>query len=631
MDAKTRLTWYPDSIPRYSSLWFTIQRVAALNCMRLAELPAVTLDSQVEPRLRTDADLLFNESLQPRRPTIDIAKLAALLGERPDVFEWSTLGRVPVWARFLVYPGFRVCPACMAGGYHSALLSLRTLQACPIHGCELLDRCRCGSTFASRLRATTMPHVGQCRCGRFALFTRQGCRAPAMTNSAVEPMTPVTQWLDKLARVIRPSGAWGEYQKADRYSQTWRRSWRQWCDELGLGYPECFVPIPFQPSLHVSRAVASHGWLRHVPVRGEGFDHPRRQSDYGLRYWSNDPVTWTYRAMARHLRRHVALRSEHWVQQFMRLPDPLAIAEHLRTNRHALLAFGEMLWARGIEGLVEQRRWPYRIPRDADGRNYCAAELHLPMPANGLGVDRDKETWLSYQASAAAILALWHRAMRQAVHCARSGIADWTIDWDFHTPITSWAARDDGQELRLFNLSAEVPVDWTLPRRSKAQRVAAEQERHAKQRAAIEAECAGPCLTWTKRNGWAVSVTPTPTEVLVKKHRLLGVGDDRALFWLFPSAGGFIVRLRDQRIQVIADTPRAAIEQLREAVRQHRRTYGNPTTMRRPQPVPMKLRRADRHADELYRNRIQIAGSTEGFWKCQMAVQSAVRQLLLRY
>ncbi len=104
--------------------------------------------------------LLYNDGLP-----VDTQRLAQWLGESPEAFRWSHLGFMPAWSRFLFTHGLRLCPQCTALGYHSALLSLRLLDRCPIHGAALLDRCPCGRHFSESLGAFGYRHSGSCVCG----------------------------------------------------------------------------------------------------------------------------------------------------------------------------------------------------------------------------------------------------------------------------------------------------------------------------------------------------------------------------------------------------------------------------------------------------------------------------------
>lgn len=201
-----RLTWHRGSVLPYSSLWHTVQRAMWLNSLRPSELSfcACALDQGGFPR---QVNLLFNETSGGRRSAIDalsMQSLAQALGEPETAFTWAHLGRVPRSVRSLISPSVRVCRACLAAGYHSALHSLWLLQTCPIHGCELEDRCNCGERFNGELVALKGMNPGFCRCGRMAFVTRQTCRRPAMRHEETAPMSVIAAWLERLAGVVRP-------------------------------------------------------------------------------------------------------------------------------------------------------------------------------------------------------------------------------------------------------------------------------------------------------------------------------------------------------------------------------------------------------------------------------------------
>jgi hypothetical protein len=90
-------------------------------------------------------DLLDNQATK-----IDVAALARALGDPPSAFGWSTLDALPAPRITLAEPQPRVCLACLASGYHSALFSVALLGACPIHHTPLVDRCRCGARLTPR-------------------------------------------------------------------------------------------------------------------------------------------------------------------------------------------------------------------------------------------------------------------------------------------------------------------------------------------------------------------------------------------------------------------------------------------------------------------------------------------------
>ncbi len=130
MVAEPRLTWHAGSILPFTSLWHIVHRLAALNALRCQELPFAADVGCIAPRTR-HYNLLFNE---PRfsgghspAEALSVNTLAALLGESREVFTWSHLGWIPRSSRCLLHPFVRLCPTCLAAGYHSALFSFRLL------------------------------------------------------------------------------------------------------------------------------------------------------------------------------------------------------------------------------------------------------------------------------------------------------------------------------------------------------------------------------------------------------------------------------------------------------------------------------------------------------------------------
>lgn len=142
----------------------------------------------------------------------------------------------------------------MAAGYLNALHSLRLLQTCPIHGCELADRCNCGELFAGGQVVLHHMNAGYCRCGRMAFFTIQTCRRPTMRHDETAPMSTVAAWLERLAGVIRPSPSDHHAQRAQ--DRILLDSVGAWCAELNLGNPGSKItpdPQPLRASISVAR------------------------------------------------------------------------------------------------------------------------------------------------------------------------------------------------------------------------------------------------------------------------------------------------------------------------------------------------------------------------------------------
>lgn len=575
MSSNLRLTWYPGSILPYASLWHTVLRVASLNCLRVRDLP-VPLWRQHERRahLPSVMEALFNEWNGQQRVALPIDAWAASLGESSEALAWSHLGAIPQWARPMVVPGFRICCQCVAAGYHSALLSIRLLQTCPIHGTELVSRCACGRPFASRFTDQTLSRAGHCACGKLSFFTRETCRMPVLSADQTRAFRPLVEWLEALSRARRPRAH--SFAEGQRNWHHWVHSLAQWEQALGIEHPDCLVTP--QPQVRLHAVIHTHADPRSTnAVPGKRFESEETPV---FTFRQPEPQHWVYRAMQRHLRRHVIRNGPYWVEQFKTLCDPIEIAKRLRESRSALLAFADMQWARTIEPDVIRRRWPYRADMTTGEPRFRS---HLTL--NGTVADtghqplsRRQREWLAYHVSGALLSAAWRRAVTHAVDCARSGVADWTVIAPLNSPSENWTLHQADTGLHFLHLAQHPFTDWALPASDKATRRARAQAQASEHRQRMLTTCSGACLTWCERDGWHVSPAWAPVDGTFHRHRLLGFPGERPLLWLFEAQGGFVARLQDMALQTWAQTPKAAIDALRTSLRRHRLTYGRIVT-----------------------------------------------------
>ena len=583
------LTWHAGSVLPYASLWHTLLRVAALNSLRLEELPDADPSWMPAARRSTfsrKADLLYNEVPPQRSAAVSTAALASSLEEPPAAFEWSHLGRVPRGLRFLVHRGFRICPACAGCGYHSALLSLRLLQTCPIHGCRLVEQCFCGRRFDGFIDGAVLDEPGFCRCGGTAFFTHETCRRPTMEAGATAPMQAVAAWLERLARVTVPrltgSGAQTEF------ARSWLGNLAHWCAALDLGYPSCFVEPPALAG-HIVTSSSTCGIGSENTSRRRRAQRRQASSRTATaapaHYWEDSPATWAYRGMARHLRRHVARGAECYAINFRALPDPIRIADVMRSDRAAIVAFAEMVWAQSMEPLVARHRWPHRATDHGGGGRYVG-RVSLPgvpdTQGQGAELDAPGRAWVAYKACETAMRARWHQAQFMALSAVRSGLANWQRASDGDA--LSWALTAVVGSLRFVSLERLPGLNWTMPLPNKASRKQVWLGAQAQRAERILAACVGPCLSWTPGGDWEVKPALAPTQERVDRHRLLGLTADRPKFWLFQNSDRYVARSRDIRLQAVADTPGEAIESLRLAMRRHRCLYP-PVLVERPPPL----------------------------------------------
>lgn len=628
--ASGRLTWYQGSILPFASLWHTLLRVSALNCLRLKELPDDREPDLVDwlSRRRIRAMALYNETHDGRPEAVSTSALARCIGEPHHRFRWSHLGRLPKATRFLVRDVMRICPACAVGGYHSVMFSIALLERCPVHGCELLDRCRCGKPFDGRIDRGVLELPGHCTCGKLAFFSQETCRRPTLAPEATAPLRPIARWLDRLSTVSRPWTSDREVQRA--HDAAFLRWLPRWCQELELGYPDCFVSLTSRAPGHVTTASKQlSGSAPSKPRRRVKAPIPETDDEKEKHLlWQDEPATTAYRAMARHIRRHVARGAEPYAISFLAKPEPLQMAATMRSDRAAMVAFADLLFTGSMQPQAELYRWPYREIDPVPCYSYVLHAIEPALAESGRekqqGLTDGGRVWLHYHAGEALMMQAWHRGQRAALWAVHSGIADWRSD-ALACP-TTWATAIVSGRLRFVSMSDLSGVDWTLRRSDKSARCRAAGDSHRARQADVMAACRGPCLTWSEREGWRVLESARPSSDLPKRHRLLGVADRRPTFWIFRWNAGFAVRSCEHRVQALGETTQEAIDALRTAMRQHQRQYPDPPPARRPPLIRPEPARPELW--RYYETRIWTLRYSFGFLRSAEHLQDAVADYL---
>jgi len=458
---------------------------------------------------------------------------------------------------------------------------------------------------------------------------------------------PVVQWLERVAQVIRPKV------KPIGWQQSWDKAWTtllpQWCEALGLGYPRLFIRLPEVHRLVVKvfesgRFLDRDGGARPSELLRRRRTGPERGGAGAAvkGYWSAGPSTWVYRSMARYLRRHVVRESDRWVAQFQASGDPLHVAQLLRSGRHALTSYADMLWSHRIEPGIEARRWPYRKVSARPLQPVAVAKLLHQGIGLDAGPGREPArplsaacgTWMKYQIAAAVLLALWHDAMARAVVGASTGLANWE-EHDDVADLCGWVAlRQPQAGLRFLTLSIERRWLQALPRTDKAQRQSrarlAHQQRQTRHWQTLQEACRGSCLSWTPPDGWSLAESCAPgSPADWRLHRLLGIPGVRPRFWLFTSGALFVARLCSRRLQATGRTPKQAIEALRQCARQYVQLYGTQQLGdgRKPVPPLAPLKTVDQRAQLVYQMHVANLRFHLGFWGFGVAPALPLRTL----
>ena len=111
-----QLTWYPGTILPHASLWHTLLRATWLNDLREGDFAKTA-------RYRTRRRMTTSE--QPQRAEYRQA-IHRALGDGGEAFRFGTLEQWPkCLSTTFVAVRLRWCPACLRGGYHTLLSSLR--------------------------------------------------------------------------------------------------------------------------------------------------------------------------------------------------------------------------------------------------------------------------------------------------------------------------------------------------------------------------------------------------------------------------------------------------------------------------------------------------------------------------
>lgn len=626
-----RLTWHVGSILPYASLWHTVNRAIWLNALRPKELVEVTGLG----RRRGDQSLRACETMFT--PSIDIPRLASILGEPRSDFRNCTFGQLSSQAaeRYVI-PRIRWCPECIAHGYHSILGSLRLLAKCPIHGVPLLDQCpSCKGFFPSSIHPAHFERPAICGCGVTALLLPETCRKPTLSADLTRAWGPAQKWLKDVEHVL---------QAQPGRSVPWLEAMHialvpRWCEDLGISYPVCFER---EKDLWPAEVEAAR-WTIYKARSGSlgvGAPPPPPQLDEIFErgfFKADSPETSVYRAMAKHLRRHGVRRSDRWMHDLRSSLDVVGFARKMRTHAGARAAFTEMIWARGLEPNVYLHRWPCRRvetfwPRDLRGLDDDSPyRVIAPWWASKKPWGHAVGTWVRHHGMSLSALSMWAIAQQRTREAVDTGWAAWTSDGPYFLGKVFWFARvrDGGVQFVGYLRDVEL-LPFRSPMRSKKERITEAALRASERSAEVRQACRGPCLTCSERDGWHVVNDLAPETSDIRLLRLRHVGRPEK-FWLFERSGQFIARLISGPVQAVAASPRAAIDGLRAAVKHYQTRYPDALVKSQERPTPQ-----DTISEEIRQRAIRSLAATlprtgpRGFWDLPSGAMESVRNGVLR-
>lgn len=280
----------------------------------------------------------------------------------------------------------------------------------------------------------------------------------------------------------------------------------------------------------------------------------------------------SYRALRRYITRHVVPRADAQIRRLLSLA-PDQCAQQISDDPRALAAWAVAIWSQDLEREVSSRLWlqpaaaPGRrgMPRAVLDRAAMSMELDVAAP-EGL-LRQAQADWLLRHATLAVLRHRFARARAVAHGMAQAGDAELCESTIGRNRLTL-AGEADVRTVR-FTIQGERTENVLLPRPhgTKAARQA-ERLEQLRQRAQV---CVGPCLRFSKRDGWGVATSSAPDAAaiaMLRRHRLFVEG--RPHFLLFPTTTGWCARMERAPLETLDLEPGGAIACLREAYRRYR-------------------------------------------------------------
>jgi len=288
-----------------------------------------------------------------------------------------------------------------------------------------------------------------------------------------------------------------------------------------------------------------------------------------LSYAADRAVHGIYRALGKHIRRHLAPGCD---KRIRRLRASFKPGRQLQHTEKDTVAWAYMMWSSRLEPLATVRMWEEVRPRHkgvAHQLSRAALDYHFVAEDGQHWLRRDHAEWLLEHVSAVLLRLIWSRALALAQGMTQAGELAWGPGMlEEQTDLRFRAARAPSGALRLTCQGPAVEEIFkprvTHATSDRKQAAAQMLEQRAER---IRAQCRGPCLRFDFQSGWAAIDGTLPSRDFagtdVRRHRLFVPG--RPVFYLFRVAQGYCARLVHPPIEASDKEPWRAIDTLRHA------------------------------------------------------------------
>jgi hypothetical protein len=478
--SRKRYTWRKGTIQPFSSLWITVLRFTLLNRPKFDSL---NLDLQGPYAARTRRAINFSSFLPwPLHSTIDIGWFASALGEPIEAFRWASVADFPWGIQGIFGWQNKICPICLAHGFHTVVFSARCIQRCPRHGETLLASCPdCGGRLNDRSKpwSGVVPRI--CDCGNEWL-TMATARSPTPDTQRDEVLSDLIRWTEAAgqrcwaylhrSKIEKQLYADRELQidTLEHYVERWRR-------EQGLPTPD-FLLLPERPSDPSLDRCIQHSGFRPgslARVQRAGTAILSSLPPVVPRSISQEPIR-LFKSVRRYLVKHVLgnrVALMVWVGKNLSAPEfrrRTAAEPNVRVAWAVLYWMLSTHWEHGVKRWFRGLLGITKVPRGNNDPTYHWTEPiqnHVVIHYGGA-----LEHWIVSWVNASALLDVWPTQEDFERHSTDEAFM-WPRTAPTRQPIRWWAwiAEDGHLALGIYRRRTE----WLEPARrtSKQERIEA--------------------------------------------------------------------------------------------------------------------------------------------------------------
>lgn len=358
-DSPSKFTWDIDSPAPFESSWMIFAKIMILNYLK----PHLVWDviTAHPSNEKKDKRLLLHHS-----EWINFERFSAALGVRSNRLRKGFLDQLGFTARYSdIANGIRLCPECLAKGYHCSYFNLSLIDACPWHGVKLLPACKeCAQAMFFGLTC----EIGKeqygdpdCTSSGAELIYRSKCGHLSHLPQVSKPLNGFSIEEESGVNVACNSFMQWWYTiniSQHSYAPFARKLFSNWVRDEEL--EKCLAiandiagPCPWPLKIACMRAGRCE-W-RQTKVRESTEDHEKKQQDY---------YRTIYKSVRRHIFRRFIRQHRGCVAKLLRLKD---YEEHyLISSTVCSLALAYVSWRVHMErnSFVQKKRSPFPINTD---------------------------------------------------------------------------------------------------------------------------------------------------------------------------------------------------------------------------------------------------------------------------